>query len=492
MTCRPPAPSFPSLPLETGSRLLPRRSAGFGSSLPAPPGLKRPPGHSPETTVPRAVASHRLTYRALSTRPTLPHPLPSSGPSTFHPPHPGSEMPPPRRTTLLGGLPTPTAVPSLPSSTHLSAPPPASSSSSPTTTSTGPTTTTTTGGGGGSSTPPLTSMQSMDAQFEPLDVIGTGSFGIIRKVRRKHDGLLLARKELNYGRMDERDLRQLGEEVNILQNLGSNEYIVRYHERYVDKQNFMLYILMECPYPLAPSPPFDIVLTRTCADCAQGDLAGLISRCRRDAIHLPEETVWSYLSQITSALADCHSAVPPSPSTPSSCLSPAGEDAAAKARERGVILHRDIKPENVFLDHDGIVKLGDFGLSKAMELAAFTNTYVGTPYYMSPELINGQQYDVKSDIWALGCLIYELCAWQSVSPSPPASLGILADEVFWQPPVSSGPNPAGTRQADPRRQDPQLAQGLLVPLDRVDQVDAETRRASALFVASIRVDADEK
>jgi NIMA (never in mitosis gene a)-related kinase len=86
----------------------------------------------------------------------------------------------------------------------------------------------------------------MDTQFEPLDIIGTGSFGIIRKVKRTSDGLILARKELNYGRMDERDLRQLGEEVNILQNLRGNEHIVKYFERYVDKQNFMLYILMEC------------------------------------------------------------------------------------------------------------------------------------------------------------------------------------------------------------------------------------------------------
>lgn len=64
----------------------------------------------------------------------------------------------------------------------------------------------------------------------------------------------------------------------------------------------------------------------------------------------------------------------------------------------------------MFLDKDSNLKLGDFGLSKAMAQAAMTNTYVGTPYYMSPELINGHPYDVKSDIWALGCLVYEMCA----------------------------------------------------------------------------------
>lgn len=84
----------------------------------------------------------------------------------------------------------------------------------------------------------------------------------------------------------------------------------------------------------------------------------------------------------------------------------------------------------VFLDKENNLKLGDFGLSKAMAQAAMAQTYVGvrlvailrgfdvdaclpqTPYYMSPELINGQPYDIKSDIWALGCLIYELCAGQ--------------------------------------------------------------------------------
>lgn len=67
----------------------------------------------------------------------------------------------------------------------------------------------------------------------------------------------------------------------------------------------------------------------------------------------------------------------------------------------------------VFLDDSRQnVKLGDFGLSKALGAATFANTYVGTPYYMSPELFNESSYDSKSDIWALGCVIYEMVALQ--------------------------------------------------------------------------------
>jgi NIMA (never in mitosis gene a)-related kinase len=64
----------------------------------------------------------------------------------------------------------------------------------------------------------------------------------------------------------------------------------------------------------------------------------------------------------------------------------------------------------VFLSGNNTIKLGDFGLSKALGQTSFANTYVGTPYYMSPELIQEKSYDTKSDIWSLGCLIYELCA----------------------------------------------------------------------------------
>ena len=63
----------------------------------------------------------------------------------------------------------------------------------------------------------------------------------------------------------------------------------------------------------------------------------------------------------------------------------------------------------VFLGEDNSVKLGDFGLSKVMESHDFASTYVGTPFYMSPEICAAEKYTLKSDIWSLGCIIYELC-----------------------------------------------------------------------------------
>lgn len=67
---------------------------------------------------------------------------------------------------------------------------------------------------------------------------------------------------------------------------------------------------------------------------------------------------------------------------------------------------------SVFLDHDNSVKLGDFGLSKILQSHDFASTYVGTPFYMSPEICKAEQYGPHSDIWALGCIIYEMCAKQ--------------------------------------------------------------------------------
>ena len=73
------------------------------------------------------------------------------------------------------------------------------------------------------------------------------------------------------------------------------------------------------------------------------------------------------------------------------------------------MLHRDLKPQNVFLAANGDVKLGDFGLAKVIEATlALAQTQCGTPLYMSPELCLGQEYNRAADVYATGCILYEL------------------------------------------------------------------------------------
>jgi len=87
----------------------------------------------------------------------------------------------------------------------------------------------------------------------------------------------------------------------------------------------------------------------------------------------------------------------------------ATDDAVCQGPQK--ILHRDLKPGNIFLDGNSDAKVGDFGLARVLNHdSVFAQTHVGTPYYMSPEQINEQRYNEKSDIWSLGCIVYEMAA----------------------------------------------------------------------------------
>lgn len=83
-----------------------------------------------------------------------------------------------------------------------------------------------------------------------------------------------------------------------------------------------------------------------------------------------------------------------------------------KTMHESSVLHRDVKSANLFVYDDGVVKIGDLNVSKVVG-AGLSHTQAGTPYYASPEVWRDQPYDEKSDIWSLGCVLYELMALQT-------------------------------------------------------------------------------
>ncbi|OTB15334.1 hypothetical protein K445DRAFT_75320 [Daldinia sp. EC12] len=230
--------------------------------------------------------------------------------------------------------------------------------------------------------------ESISDQYETLEKIGHGSFGVIRKVRRKADGKILCRKEISYLKMSQKEREQLHAEFQILSTLRHPNIVGYYHREHL-KQTQDLYLYMEY--------------------CGNGDLGrvikGLISRKE----YAEEQFVWEIFSQLITALYRCHYGVDP-PSVGKNVLETMTMGKTKAPQGAVTILHRDLKPENVFLGENNSVKLGDFGLSKMIQSHDFASTYVGTPFYMSPEICAAERYTLKSDIWSLGCIIYELCA----------------------------------------------------------------------------------
>jgi hypothetical protein len=105
------------------------------------------------------------------------------------------------------------------------------------------------------------------------------------------------------------------------------------------------------------------------------------------------------------------------------------------------ILHRDLKPQNFFLSKSLCLKMGDFGIAKVLSCTiAVARTQIGTPYYLSPELCQDKPYAWPSDIWAMGCILYEMCALKvpfDASSMPQLVQKITSDRVPSVPNVYS-------------------------------------------------------
>ncbi|CAX40143.1 serine/threonine-protein kinase, putative [Candida dubliniensis CD36] len=218
---------------------------------------------------------------------------------------------------------------------------------------------------------------SISDEYESLEVIGKGSFGTVRRVRHK-DGQILVRKEIEYTSMTSQERNHIISELRILRELD-HPHIVKYYRHDHIPEKKMIHIYMEY--------------------CEGGDLARVIKNFKGSKSRIPEEFVWQVLVQVLLGLYRCHYGI-----------NAEKVDLFKTAQEpkyTNTIIHRDIKPDNIFVGT--CIKLGDFGLAKMLSGNDFAKTYVGTPYYMSPEVLLDDPYSPVCDIWSLGCVLYELC-----------------------------------------------------------------------------------
>uniref|UniRef100_UPI003AB0CE9F serine/threonine-protein kinase Nek4 n=1 Tax=Centroberyx gerrardi TaxID=166262 RepID=UPI003AB0CE9F len=191
-----------------------------------------------------------------------------------------------------------------------------------------------------------------------IRIVGKGSYGEVNLVKHKTDRKQYVIKKLNLTTSSKRERRAAEQEAQLLSQLR-HPNIVTYRESW-EGDDCQLYIVM--------------------GFCEGGDLYHRLKQQKGDL--LPERQVVEWFVQIAMALQYLH-------------------------EKR--ILHRDLKTQNIFLTKTNIIKVGDLGIARVLENQNdMASTLIGTPYYMSPELFSNKPYNHKSDVWALGCCVYEM------------------------------------------------------------------------------------
>ena len=218
--------------------------------------------------------------------------------------------------------------------------------------------------------------------------LGKGSYGTVYKVQKNNTNEIYVIKQIPLNCLSQKEIDEVRQEAKILSSINS-DFVVKYYDSF--EENNKINIVMEY--------------------CDEGDLNNFIIKKRKDNKLLEESLIWNLFIKITIGLAHIH---------------------------KMKILHRDLKTMNIFLKNGFQVKIGDLGVAKILLKNSFAKTLIGTPYYLSPEICQEKPYNDKSDVWALGCILYELCTFKH--PFDAKSQGALILKIMNNTPESINNN----------------------------------------------------
>ena len=197
------------------------------------------------------------------------------------------------------------------------------------------------------------------SDFKIIKELGKGSYGTVYTVKSNINSNIYVMKKTELNHLNPRQQIECYREVSILKQVD-HKNIIKYYSSFLEKE--VLYIIMEY--------------------AELGDLYSLIKHYKKHSKYFSELDLWKISSEILTGLDYLHS---------------------------HNIIHRDIKCLNLFITKDRHIKIGDLGVSSMTSNGDHLHyTRVGTPLYISPELVKQKPYDYKTDIWSFGCSLYHL------------------------------------------------------------------------------------